>query len=87
MLLRPDDGPELRGSGRPPFAQKALFCQTVTLERRLDALDRQALVLHCVYQRFERLALQLDIGGLAGSAYQHSVASGGNRLDCSFAGG
>ena len=65
MLLRADDGSQLGRRRRAPFAQKALLRQAVALERSLDALDRQPLVLDGVNQRFQRLDLQPDIGRLS----------------------
>ena len=61
MLFRADESAELGGGGRPPLAQKALFRLAIALERGLDALERQPLVLDSMDHGFERLRLEFDI--------------------------
>src|SRR5687767_5891823 len=78
MLFGADDGSQLRRRRRPPLAQKSLFRLPIALERSLDPLERQALVLDSMDQRFGRDALQLDVGGLTTAAYQQGIAAGGN---------
>src|SRR5688572_26122693 len=75
MLFRANDGPKLSRRRRPPLAQKAFFCLPVALERSFDPLERQALVLDRMDQRFERLTLQLDVDGPTTTAHQQGIAA------------